>query len=326
MSDPPLPADVLDHIADHLHDKPETLKQCCLASKSWIPRTRKHLFADIKLDTTRDLRSWKRTFPDPSTSPARYAKTLSVGRPEVIRDVDAEVGGWITGFSRVEHLDLGAYEPDWGFDQPAVPFVPFHGFSPVMKSLRVATISLPPSPIINLILSFPLLEDLAVAIDHGIPDDTGDGSEGDEVLTAAQPLSPPMFTGSLELHLRGVGAEHFIRRLSSLPGGIHFRKLTLTYRHGGDLSLTTASVEGCSHTLEPLDIALILYGMSSQHLCPYRQFTSISRRVRVRFGGPLESDKTQGCDFSARAAESRMGRQGSPNHHTRAPRSSTGCN
>ena len=144
MSDPPLPADVLDHIADHLHDKPETLKQCCLASKSWIPRTRKHLFADIKLDTTRDLRSWKRTFPNLSTSPARYAKTPSVGRPEVIRDVDAEVGGWITGFSCVEHLDLGAYEPDWGFDQPAVPFVPFHGFSPVMKSLHVATISLPP--------------------------------------------------------------------------------------------------------------------------------------------------------------------------------------
>jgi hypothetical protein len=270
MSDPQLPVEILDHIVDHLHDTQDTLRNCCLVSKSWVQRTRKRLFADIKLHTTRDLRSWKKTFPNPSTSPARYAKTLFVGCPEVIRAVDAEVGGWITGFSRVKHLDLGAYEPDWVFGQPAVPFVPFHGFSPVMKSLRVATIALPPSPIINLILSFPLLEDLAVVIDHGIPDVTGDGSEGDEVLTAAQPLSLPMFTGSLGLHLKGVGAEPFIRQLSSLPGGIHFRKLTLTYHHKGDLSLTTALVEGCSHTLESLDIALDPYGLSSRHLRPYR--------------------------------------------------------
>ena len=269
MSDPPLPADILDHVADHLHDKPETLKQCCLVSKSWIPRTRKHLFADIKLDATRDLWSWKKTFPDPSTSPARYAKTLSVGCPDAVRPVDAEEGGWITGFSRVEHLALGSYVHDCGYYQPAAPFVPFHGFSPVMKSLRMEINGLPPSQIINLICSFPFLEDLDVTIIHGISDKTGDYSKGDEMLATAQPLTPPMLTGTLELHLKRGAAEPFTRRLSSIPGGIHFRKLTLRCIYEADLSSTTALVEGCSHTLESLNITLDMRGISSQHLRLY---------------------------------------------------------
>jgi hypothetical protein len=268
MSDPPLPADILDHVADHLHDKPETLKQCCLVSKSWIPRTRKHLFADIKLGAIRGLWSWKRTFPDPLTSPARYAKTLFVGSPDDVRAVDAEEGGWITCFSRVEHLSLDSYTHDCGYPQPAAPFVPFHGFSPVMKSLFVEINGLPPSQIINLILSFPLLEDLAVTILYGISDKTGDDSKADEILAAAQPLTPPMLTGTLDLHLKDKG-KHFTRRLSSLPGGIHFRKLTLTCIYEADLSLMTALVEGCSDTLESLNVTLDMRGMSSRHLRSY---------------------------------------------------------
>jgi hypothetical protein len=268
MSDPHLPADILDHVADHLHNKPETLKQCCLVSKSWIPRTRKHLFADIKLDAIRGLRSWKRTFPNPSTSPARYTKTLFVGSPNAVWAVDAEEGGWITGFSRVEHLALDSYVHDCGYPQPATPFVPFHGFSPVMKSLHVKINGLPPSQIINLILSFPLLEDLAVTIIYGISDKTGGDSEGGGILAATQPLTRPMLTGSLDLHLMDEG-KHFTRRLSSLPGGIHFQKLTLTCIYEADLSLMTALVEGCSDTLESLNITLDIRGMSSWHLRPY---------------------------------------------------------
>ncbi|KAF9644347.1 hypothetical protein BDM02DRAFT_3103092, partial [Thelephora ganbajun] len=45
---PYLPPETLDYIVDFLHDNRETLEQCCLVSKSWVPRARKHLFADIK--------------------------------------------------------------------------------------------------------------------------------------------------------------------------------------------------------------------------------------------------------------------------------------
>jgi len=70
MSNPYLPRETLDHIVDLLHDKPETLKEYCLVSKPWIPRT---LFEFISVEV---LESWKKSFPDPQTSPACHAHTL----------------------------------------------------------------------------------------------------------------------------------------------------------------------------------------------------------------------------------------------------------
>ena len=169
MSNPHLPVEILDDIVDHLHDTQDALKNCCLVSKSWIPRTRKHLFANVNLLTTKRLRSWKETCLDPSTSPGYYTKTLSVNSSEVVTVADAGAG-WIAGFSHVMHLEVGSSV------YPAF-FVPFHGFSPVMKSLRVTISSLFSPHIFNLILSFPLLQDLAVTIHHKAMPDDDDGSD-----------------------------------------------------------------------------------------------------------------------------------------------------
>ena len=57
MPDPHLPRETLDYIIDFLHIKPETLRECCLVSKSWILYTRKHLFAHIKFRSVVDLES-----------------------------------------------------------------------------------------------------------------------------------------------------------------------------------------------------------------------------------------------------------------------------
>ena len=32
-----LPQEILDYATDFLYDERETLKQCCLVSKSWVP-------------------------------------------------------------------------------------------------------------------------------------------------------------------------------------------------------------------------------------------------------------------------------------------------
>jgi hypothetical protein len=260
MSDPHLPVEILDHIVDNLRDTQDTLRTCCLISKSWVQRTRKHLFADINFPTVELLQSWKKTFPDPSTSPARYTKTLSIACARAVTAADAEAGGWIRGFSRVVHFAVASHRP---FYDSMISLVPFHGFSPVVKSLRLAFAVPPSTRVINLVLSFPLLEDLAVSIRNAT-----DGNDSDELPATAQPSIPPVFTGSLELSLKD-GMEPITRQLLSSPDGINFRKLTLTWIHEGDLSSTTALVEGCSHTLESLDITLDLYGMSSRHLRPY---------------------------------------------------------
>ena len=63
---PYLPLETLDYIVDLLHDESPALKECCLVSKSWIPRTRRHLFAHIRFYSADNLKSWKKTFPDPT--------------------------------------------------------------------------------------------------------------------------------------------------------------------------------------------------------------------------------------------------------------------
>jgi hypothetical protein len=268
MSHPRLPAELLDYVVDHLHDTQDALKNCCLVSKSWVPRTRKHLFAGVWLRTPMHLRLWKRTFPDPSTSPARYTKELLINRPQIVTAADAEPGGCIRGFSRVEQLAMGTPATDFNFRQPTTPLVPFHGFSPAMKSLRLAFLSFPLPQIFNLILSFPLLEDLAVLVFRQAWPGSDDDFGVDEMPTA-QLSALPVFTGSLELHLLG-GMKPFTRRLLSLPGGIHFRELNLTWFCEEDLSLITALVKGCSHTLESLNVTCKSISAFILHLHPRR--------------------------------------------------------
>jgi hypothetical protein len=259
MSDLRLPPETLDYIVDHLHDTGDGLKSCCLASKSWIPRTRKHLFADIGFPTAKSLEAWKETFPDPSTSPACYANTLSVDCPHVVTTADAEEGGWIRGFSRVTHLEVDS--DGLLVDARSFSLVPFHGFSPVLKSLRVDIPTISSREVFGLVLSFPLLEDLAVMVQYETPADDGNDPGKDETPTAAQLSSPPMFTGSLRL-LLGRGTKQFVYRLLSLPGGIHFRKLTLTWLHEEGIPLVAGLVEECSRTLESLDITGTLLSTS----------------------------------------------------------------
>jgi len=99
MSDSYLPREILDHIVDLLHDEQETLKQCCLVSKPWVPCTRNHLFATIEFISIQDLESWKKTFPDPLNSPACHTRTLCFRCPRIV----TAVGGLIQTFSRAWH-------------------------------------------------------------------------------------------------------------------------------------------------------------------------------------------------------------------------------
>jgi len=262
MSNPTLPAELLDNIADRLNTT-RVLRSCCLVSKSWIPRTRRHLFAKIKFGLPEELESWKRMFPDPSTSPACYTKTLIIGRLRAVTIADAEAGGWIRGFSRVAHLEVS------GFLADNIALL-LHGFSPAVKSLHIDVSVLSPSWIFSLTLSFPLLEDLRVmgweVLDGGSP--------------VIQPSNLPMFTGSLELSMPGM--EPIVRQLLSLPGGIHFRRLTLDWTRDEDGSLTTALVERCSHTLESLSLACDPLGTFIRRLRPYRWLTICFQSGQVR--------------------------------------------
>ena len=134
----------------HISLVPETLKECCLVAKSWIPRTRKHLFADIRFRTLPHLKLWKKTFPNSENSPAYHTRTLFVGCAEVDMTAGANEGGRIQAFSGVTSLKLDSHS---GLICPQVSLVPFHMFSPTLKSLHTGSIIVP-SPQLNSSLSF----------------------------------------------------------------------------------------------------------------------------------------------------------------------------
>jgi hypothetical protein len=239
IPEPYLPPEILDSIVDLLHDDPKTLKNCCLASKSWVPRTRMHLFARIVFKCPAHLKSWKESFPDPENSPAHHTRSLivNVRNPRVVTTVDANEGGWVLTFSNVERLELRGRISDSALD-----LVPFHNFSPVLKSLCLVFRSISLSKVINLICSLPLLEDLNLKIGEV------DITDGDS--TALRPSTSPPLTGTLTLSLQ-TGLDRITRRLLDLPNGLHFRALLCKLLpYGGELQWATALVEGCSDALE----------------------------------------------------------------------------
>jgi len=56
--------------------------------------TQKHFFTRVELSYKENLGSWKRMFPDPSISPAHFAKSLHVKCVCTVTVTNAEVGGW----------------------------------------------------------------------------------------------------------------------------------------------------------------------------------------------------------------------------------------
>ena len=263
MSNPSLPAELLDRIVDFLYDSRSALKSCCLVSKSWIPRTRVHLFASVAFYTPESLRSWRKAFPDPSTSPACYTRLLTIHCPQVVTATDAEEGGWIPTFSRVVNFVVDIRKPD-SPDAPRVSLVPFHGFSPALKSLLVTFTVFPASRVSNLIHSFTLLEEVSVTTYD--KSDIDDGSS--ELPTIVRPSSSPVFTGTLTLWL-DMGMDPIASRLLSLPTGLQFQELRFLWYHQKDVSLTRALIERCYSTLEFLCIDCRITGMSARHLRPH---------------------------------------------------------
>ena len=257
-----LPPEMVDFIVDHLHDESAALKTCCVVAKSWIPRTRKHLFAHVDFYARKShVERWKKTFLDPSNSPAHHTRSLSIyGSPAVTAE-DTDVGGWIRTFRNVIHLSLICREGHQAF------LVSFHGLSPTVRSLHLSSTT---TESFNLVCSFPLLEDLSFVF-------FGSKSEPDRWNV---PLRSPKLTGSLDLRTP-MGTRSVARRLLDLPGGLHFTKITVGCGARDSQSITEL-VSRCSDTLESLTISSWFQSMFSsasvigQYLTAarsYRDFT-----------------------------------------------------
>ena len=288
MPNPRLPRETLDYITDLLYDELETLRECCLVSKSWVPRARKHLFADLKFRSTDDLDSWKKTFPDPSNSPAHLTHTLTICCPQAVTAADVKAGGWIPTFSHVTRLRL---------DNQSTPgclntlLSPFHKFSPTLKSLHVDSASFSCTQIVHLVRSLTLLEDLTL-VGRSTWEGNDNNTRGPQ--TTFLSTSGPALTGSLELVLLG-GLETTACQLLHLPTGLRFRKLVLSWLFASDRRWTMELVARCSATLEFLDVThsrLSTFILTLRWALEQQLITFVCRRRWPGFNRPLGSDKT----------------------------------
>jgi hypothetical protein len=184
-------------------------------------------------------------------------------------------------------LDLG---------RSATPLVPFHGFSPVIKTLFVDIYKLPPSQIFNLILSFPLLEDLTVIISR----DVGQNEEG-EMPTAAQPLTSPIFTGSLELSSDGRDGIYHPSTVVA-PGRYPLPKAHFDVLSRGSFCWQRRWWRVFSHPRIPR-YYLDMYGTSTRHLRPHRELTSVPRRVEPASIDLSKATKLKDVVFQPRSRE-----------------------
>ena len=106
MSDPQCPPEILDYIIDFLSDEPQALKNCCLVAKSWVSRTRKHLFSEIEIASLTELKTWWKVFPDPGSSPGYHAHSLALHSAKLISFVVVEECSRIQPFYNVIRLEM----------------------------------------------------------------------------------------------------------------------------------------------------------------------------------------------------------------------------
>ena len=230
-----LPSEILDIIVDHLHDEPTALKACCLVSKSWVPRTQRHLFDSVEFlsKSGPTIESWMETFLDPSNSPAHYTRSLRISDIQVTAVAIPDVLAQIHSFNRIVALAVG-------IENGPISFTQLRGLSPNLKHLHLFYTFAPPLEVLDFVCSFPLLEDLLLqsvwfrAIENA--DKRND------------PLTTPRFTGSLFLSR---SSRVITRKLLDLPGGLRFSKIRVRCPIG-ECNLTQELVSVCSDTLESL--------------------------------------------------------------------------
>ena len=154
-----LPPEPLDDIADFLHNSRNTLNNCCL-----VPNRAFHVLKSTFLQmsnssTCTTLNHGNPLFSAPPPPLRVTPKPCSLGGPGQLRPLMQKRSIESNRFSCCTSGDA-PQRCDPGESASRLP--PSHGFSSAVKSLHLTYLSPPLAPILDLIHSFPLLEDLCV--------------------------------------------------------------------------------------------------------------------------------------------------------------------
>lgn len=235
----PLPPEIVDHIID-LVDNYRTLETCSLVAKSWVCRSRTHLFRDVVLFSHR---RWQKIMPVGDTSPAIYTRTLTLVQSNTPR------GRWINtdslypffshlrDFKNVDSLILDGWVPS-RFSEGGLKKY-FGHFGKRLRSLELAGERMSPDSFLVLLGLFPNLEDLSVK-------ERVDGEGTTRALVV-----PPKLSGRLTICVKTATLS---QTLCTLP--LRFREICLQEHHHDYQELVNA----CAETLVDFRALSVDYG------------------------------------------------------------------
>jgi hypothetical protein len=259
-----LPQEILDLIIDCIQDDQTALKTCCLVSSALVQRAQKHLFVKVKFHSfDYPISRWRKTFPDPTNSPAHHTQTLSFVGATSIAATDA---GIVLAFRNVAHLTVDTCT----MSDHNLSFAPLRGAFPAIRSLNLTFAILPDSEVFGLICSFPLLEDLLFMarspLNYGV---------------WSHPPTSPRLTGCLELY-QYPGLWSTAHQLLDLPNGLHFKRIAVSLFSNRDIESTMDLVSGYQSTLESLSITNYFTREFPSIYVPNLDFTSAqAHRTRL---------------------------------------------
>ena len=229
-----LPPEIFDLIVDHLCDERAVLSACCTVSKSWVPRARKNLFFCVRFESEACVQSWMKTFPDPSSSPAHHTRVLVLRWYEATTAASTHARPWVRSFCHIVELQVITYR--------RVSYLPFLGLSPILKSLSLNHSFISAKEVLNLICTFPLLENLRLHSHSDGIDTVTDGWDA--------PSHSPKLTGTLHLSGRIRSVASLLLRL---PNGLRSSKIAITCSVQ-DAGSIHDLIFKCSDTLQSLCI------------------------------------------------------------------------
>ena len=185
---PYIPQELVDEIIDVLGGDKKDLLSCSLVSAGWIHRSRRHLFAAIKLHSLSDLQLW---FGSGLGSSSCHVRDLDLAQTDALKwivpDTLAGIPDEFTSFRNVQSLSLTGLDLTL-FDEHSLTGS-FGHLSGCLTSLSIKGLTVHPDALLFFVCMFPKLDNLK--LDHL--------TMGKAITSFPYPTVTPRFRGKLAL-------------------------------------------------------------------------------------------------------------------------------
>ena len=156
---PYIPLELVEEVIDILGGDTESLLSCSLVSPGWIHRSRRHLFAAVKLHSLSGFQQW---FGSGLGTCSGHVRDLDLAQPDALKwivpDTLAGISSQFTSFHNVQSLTLTGFDLTL-FDEHSLARS-FGHLPDRLTSLSIKGLTAHPDALLFFICIFPKLDNL----------------------------------------------------------------------------------------------------------------------------------------------------------------------